>query len=128
MRRGVRLLLIEKLRAHEQVYPQRLAEVMSLIKQKGMVINPVIIDKKTRVVLDGHHRVACLKQLGCKLVPVMMVDYFSDKVKVFLRREELIKEIVLSRALKRRLLPDKTTRHLIRGRIRGVRISLDKLR
>lgn len=122
------MLPINKLLAHEQVSQQRLVEIMSLINQKGIIVNPVIIDKKTKVVLDGHHRVECLKRLGCSLVPAMEVDYFSDQVRVFLRREELIKEIVLSRALKKRLLPDKTTRHLIKNRIRGVKIRLDKLR
>lgn len=128
MSNKIKLVRIAKLRAHEKVCPQRLAEVMNLINQRGEIVNPIIIDKKTKVVLDGHHRVECLKRLGCSLVPAMEVDYFSDQVRVFLRREELIKEIVLSRALKKRLLPDKTTRHLIKNRIRGVKIRLDKLR
>ena len=105
MRRGVGLLPINKLLAHEQVSQQRLKEVMSLITEKGEIVNPIIVDRKTRVILDGHHRAAGLTKLGYKLVPVMAVDYFSDKVKVFLRREELIKKIVISRALKKRLLP-----------------------
>jgi len=128
MRGGVELVTIDKLRAHEQVCPQRLKEVMSLITEKGEIVNPIIVDRKTRVILDGHHRAAGLTKLGYKLVPVMAVDYFSDKVKVFLRREELIKKIVISRALKKRLLPDKTTRHFIKNRIRGVNIKLNRLR
>jgi len=128
MRRGVGLLPINKLLAHEQVSQQRLKEVMSLITEKGEIVNPIIVDRKTRVILDGHHRAAGLTKLGYKLVPVMAVDYFSDKVKVFLRREELIKKIVISRALKKRLLPDKTTRHFNKNRIRGVNIKLNRLR
>ena len=128
MRRGVGLLPINKLLAHEQVSQQRLKEVMSLITEKGEIVNPIIVDRKTRVILDGHHRAAGLTKLGYKLVPVMAVDYFSDKVKVFLRREELIKKIVISRALKKRLLPDKTTRHFIKNRIWGVNIKLNRLR
>jgi ParB-like chromosome segregation protein Spo0J len=119
MRQGVELVAIDKLRAHEQVCPQRLAAVMNLIREKGEIVNPIIMDRKTRVILDGHHRAAGLTKLGYKLIPVMAVDYFSDKVKVFLRREELIKKIVISRALKKRLLPSKTTRHFIKNRIRG---------
>jgi len=128
MRRGVGLLPINKLLAHEQVSQQRLKEVMSLITEKGEIVNPIIVDRKTRVILDGHHRAAGLTKLGYKLVPVMAVDYFSDKVKVFLRREAIIKKIVISRALKKRLLPDKTTRHFIKNRIRGVNIKLNRLR
>jgi len=128
MRKGVVLLPLIQLRAHEQVCPQRLEEVMSLINKRGEIINPIIIDKKTRVILDGHHRVESLRRLGCRLAPVMAVDYFSEQVRVFLRRKELIKEMVLSRALKKRLLPDKTTRHLIKNRIRGVKIKLNQLK
>lgn len=130
MRRGVRLLSIEKLRAHERVCPQRLAEVMSLINQKGMIINPVIIDKKTRVVLDGHHRVGSLRCLGYRLAPVMEVDYFSDQVRVYSRRKKIkiFKQIVIGTAWKNQLFPEKTTRHLIKNRIKGVKIRLDKLR
>lgn len=122
------MLPINKLLAHEQVSQQRLAVMMSLINQRGEIINPIIIDKKTRVILDGHHRAESLRRLGYRLAPVMAVDYFSDKVRVFLRRKELIKEMVLSRALKKRLLPDKTTRHLIRNRVWGVNIKLNQLK
>lgn len=130
MRRGVRLLLIEKLRAHEQVCPQRLALVMRLIRKKGMIINPIIADKKTKVILDGHHRVECLKRLGCSLIPAMEVNYFSDQVRVYSRRKKIkiFKEKVIEVALTKQLFPQKTTSHLIRNRIRGVKIKLNQLK
>lgn len=128
MKPGIKLVLIAKLRAHEQVCPQRLEQLLAKIKQDGRLKNPIVVDRKTSVILDGHHRVESLRRLGCRVVPIMAVDYFSDQVKVFLRREELIKEIVLSRALNKRLLPSKTTRHLIKNRIRGVNIKLNQLK
>ena len=130
MRRGVVLLPLAKLRAHEQVSPQRLALVTRLIKAKGMIVNPVIVDKNTKVILDGHHRAAGLKKLGYRLIPAMAVDYYSGQVRVFSRREniKISKQAVITRILAHRLFPQKTTRHLISNRIRGVRVTLDKLR
>ncbi|MCX6816397.1 MAG: ParB N-terminal domain-containing protein [Candidatus Beckwithbacteria bacterium] len=130
MRQGVRLVAIDKLRAHEEVSPQRLALVMSLINQKGIIVNPVIIDKKTRIILDGHHRVESLKRLGYRLVPAMSVDYFSDQVRVYSRRRNMriFKEKVVAAALKKQVFPQKTTRHLIKNRIRGVKIKLNQLK
>lgn len=130
MRQGIKLIEIKKLRAHEQVCPQRLAEVTSLINQRGEIINPIIIDKKTKVVLDGHHRVECLKRLGCSLVPAMEVDYFSDQVRVYSRRKnrKIFKEKVIEAGVKKHIFPQKTTRHLIKNRIRGVKIKLNQLK
>ncbi len=130
MRRGVVLLPLAKLRAHERVCPQRLALVTRSIKDRGMIVNPVIVDKKTKVILDGHHRVAGLKKLGCRLTPAMEVDYYSGQVRVFPRRKniKISKLMVISRVLTDKNFPQKTTRHLIRGRIRGVKIKLNRLK
>ena len=130
MRREVVLLPLAKLRAHEQVCPQRLTLVTRLIKAKGMIVNPVIVDRKTKVILDGHHRAAGLKKLGYRLVPVMAVDYYSDQVRLYPRRKaiKVFKAKVIQTALRKAVFPQKTTRHLIKNRIRGVKINLNRLR
>ncbi len=47
-----------------------------------MLKHPIIVDKKTFVVLDGMHRVAALKRLNCKKIPVCLVDYENPAVTV----------------------------------------------
>ena len=130
MRQGVRLVAINKLRAHEQVSPQRLAEVMGLIKKQGMIVNPIVIDRKYKIILDGHHRVESLRRLNCLLAPVMEVDYFSNQVRVRTRRKNILisKEIVVRQVVNNHIFPNKTTRHLIKNRIRGVKIKLNQLK
>ena len=130
MRGGVELVTIDKLRAHEQVCPQRLRVVKAEISRSDKINNPVIVDRKTKIILDGHHRVESLKQLGCQLIPAMMVDYFSDQVRVFSRRKniKISKKTVVARALKKQIFPQKTTKHLIKNRIRGVKIKLNQLK
>jgi len=130
MKPGVKLLPIAKLRAHEQVCPQRLVQVKAAILQAGRINNPVIVDQKNKIILDGHHRVAGLKQLGCRLIPAMTVNYFSDTVRVYSWRKNLIisKAAVAAAVLTNQTFPYKTTRHLIKNRIQGVNIPLDRLR
>ena len=122
------LIKINKLRAHEQTSPERVVEVMREIKQTGKIKNPIVVDKKSLVILDGHHRVEVLKKLGCKKAPVMQVDYLSDKVRVYLRREDLLKQLVLEMGRRNKVFPIKTTRHKVKNRVRGVNITLDVLK
>jgi hypothetical protein len=130
MKPGVKLIAIAKLRAHEQVCPQRLVQVMAAIKRSGRINNPVIVDQKNKIVLDGHHRVESLKRLGCRLVPVMEVNYLSDQVRVYPRRSniKISKKTVVNTVLHQQLFPHKTTKHLIKNRIREVKINLNRLK
>ena len=48
MRGGVELVTIDKLRAHEQVCPQRLRVVKAEISRSDKINNPVIVDRKTK--------------------------------------------------------------------------------
>lgn len=131
MKRKVLLVEIDKLRIHEKVDKSRVDELAGRIKNDGFLRNPVVVDSKTLVVLDGHHRLSALRRLNLKKIPVMLVDYLNGEVKVYLRRKELmmdlVKEAVLNRALRGEVFPIKTTRHLIKNRIRNRRVILDDL-
>lgn len=78
----LRLEELSKVRIHEEIIPELLEELASEIKSDGVAKHPVIIDSNTFVVLDGMHRVAALERLGCKYLPVCLVDYQSSGVKV----------------------------------------------
>lgn len=128
MKQGVRLVAIAKLRAHERVRPQRLLQVKEMIRAERKIHDPVVVDRQTGIILDGHHRVESLRQLGCQLVPVMEVDYLSNQVRVVARREEYrgkdLKGMVLRTALGGKCMPPKSTKHLVSGRVRGVGIPI----
>ncbi|MCD6592263.1 MAG: hypothetical protein J7K78_04530 [Thaumarchaeota archaeon] len=66
-------------------------------------------------ILDGYHRVEALERLGCKNAPCLLIDYRSDRIKVVSwdGGEEISKETVLEAGISGRLLPPRTTRHLI---------------
>ncbi len=60
---------------HEATNPLRVKEVKYSIRNLRRVLKPVITDLRTGVVIDGHHRVEALKELGLKYVPAIMINY-----------------------------------------------------
>jgi len=71
-----------KLRIHEEIIPDLLEGLMVEIKSDGALRHPVIVSSGDLVVLDGMHRVAALKELGCKFALACLVDYQNPSVKV----------------------------------------------
>jgi len=86
------------LKPHEEVLEERsYAEV-----------HPIVVDYKTAVVLDGHHRLRFLLRAGLP-APVLLFDY--DVVDVNVDKCEVVR-----RAYAGDLFPPKTTWHTYRGR------------
>ena len=106
---------IEALREHEEIRPDYLEELKNEILLDGMLKMPICIDKKTCIILDGHHRLHALKKLKCKRIPVVLVDYQSPQIKVIPWREgeTITKEKVIDTALSGKRMPSKTSKHMI---------------
>jgi hypothetical protein len=73
---------IGSVRIHEEIIPELFKKLEISLKSDGVAKHPVIVDSNTRVVLDGMHRVAALESLGCRYLPVCLVDYRSPSVEV----------------------------------------------
>jgi hypothetical protein len=78
----IEILDIGRVHIHEKIVPELLEKLIRDLKSRKAVMDPLPIDKKTKVVLDGMHRVAALKKMGYRYLPVCGVDYRSPKVKV----------------------------------------------
>jgi len=114
-------LPIEELKPHEKGSPLYLELLKQEILRDGVLKYPIIVDEKTRVILDGMHRWLALKSLGYKLIPVILVDAFQNpKIRVGTRRihryttnsdEEITLEKVISAGLSGRLMNPRSTRH-----------------
>jgi len=76
------LLDINDLYLHEEILPDVLSQLVRSIELDGCLKHPVIADRKSFVVLDGMHRVAALEKLGCKWIPVCLVDYENPVITV----------------------------------------------
>jgi len=80
MKLYITILDINSLYLHEEIIPNVLNQLTRAIELDGYLKHPVIADKESRVVLDGMHRVAALKELGHKRIPVCLVDYENPAI------------------------------------------------
>ena len=103
---------VSLLRPHERTDSKNLRKIHSEVSKAGAVY-PLLVDRKTLVVLDGHHRLAILKRLGIEKAPVILVDYFGKDVSVgsWKKGKVVTKEEVISRGLSGKLFSPKTSRH-----------------
>ena len=106
---------IEELREHEEIRPNYLEELKNEILSDGMLKMPIAVDRSTYIILDGHHRLHALKKIGCKKIPVILVDYQSPEIEVIPWREgeKITKEMIIDTALTGKRMRPKTSRHMI---------------
>ncbi len=123
------LVAIGLLKPHEQTQQKRLHRLIAIMRKQGAVYKPIIVDKHSLVILDGHHRCKALKQLGAELVPAYLVDYGSRAVKVKPRRKiQVSKRDVLATGLGSKPYPPKTTRHTLNFKLPRIRVPISLLK
>lgn len=74
---------INSLHKHEETIPELLDQLTRSIKKDGCIRDPVIVDKESRVVLDGVHRIVALQNLRIERVPACLVNYKNPNIRVF---------------------------------------------
>jgi hypothetical protein len=111
---AVALLPIAHLRPHERTLPKKRREIQESISSSGVFRGPpILVESEHFIILDGHHRTAALKSLGCLFIPAILVSYSSVRVKPFSGQNlPRLKSLVIETALSGRLLPPKTTKHV----------------
>ena len=82
LRLDIALTPTDRLRIHEETIPERIRGLGDRILRDGVQSAPIIVDRDTYVVLDGMHRTAIMKRLGCRFTCVCLVDYLDPSIKV----------------------------------------------
>jgi L-serine kinase (ADP) len=120
LHKAIQNLEIRTLHFHEGISEVRLEKLTREIVHDGILKKPVVVDRRTRVVLDGHHRCHVFLRLGIPIIPCYLVDYFDKNIVVTFRRSDiknkLLKEIILQNVAKGELFPHKTTKHRLLNR------------
>lgn len=126
------LLEAHRLRPHEALNPELLKETEEAIRRDGFVREPILVEGGHHVILDGHHRYHALVNLGCRRIPVYVVDYFQDGIRVDTWPgapvDRVPKEEVIERALNGDLFPPKTTKHMVEDPPGDSPVDLEALR
>jgi len=108
---------IDTLKPHEAVREKKATSFARFAKltRKRFRMKPIIVDRESMVILDGHHRFTICKELGCKRVPCILVDYLVDpQISVLARKPEIpvSKEAVVAMGISGAVFPAKTTKHV----------------
>jgi hypothetical protein len=113
--RDIVFLEMEELKEHEEIRPEYLEALKNEIVSDGILKMPIAVDRNTYIILDGHHRLHALKKIGCKKIPVVLVDYQSPEIQVVTWREgeTITKDIIIHTALTGGRMPPKTSKHMI---------------
>jgi hypothetical protein len=94
------------------------------MESRGMLLKPIVVDRDTRVILDGHCRCGALKRIGCSRVAVRFVNYMSDRIDVEGWDGRVItKSEVVEAGLKGHLMMPKTSKHMVRRCRKRMHIS-----
>ena len=122
---------IGSLKGHEEVIPDNLAKREKKLLSKGFY-KPIIVDRRSMVILDGHHKWTAATSLGLVRVPVILVDYLIDEgvlVDVWpdCGRESIAKTEVLEMGVSGDVFPPKTSRHTLPFKIPSISIPLSDL-
>ena len=128
----VRLVPLQWLKPHEQIKVKNMKKLLDMTLRWDGFTKPLIVDKTTGAILDGHHRHAVAIRLDLARIPVIVVDYFADEsIDLDLwpasELDEITKQDVVNMALSDQLYPPKTTRHRIADYLPPIHVSLEKL-
>ena len=126
----IALIPLNDLKPHESIIEERVRYLIEDLVKRGVLVRPILVDSRTLVILDGHHRVEALKRLGKRLIPGVLADYDNDAcITVDSWREGLrvTKGEVRERGLKGYLYPPRTSRHKPHFEIPDVNVPLTEL-
>tara|TARA_B100000945_G_scaffold56350_1_gene41520 strand:- start:8576 stop:8986 length:411 start_codon:yes stop_codon:yes gene_type:complete len=131
--KDVEILDINWLKAHEEVHQKKVIELFEMTLRWGGYTKPLLIDRETGTILDGHHRYEVGKKLKLKFIPAIVIDYLEDdRIDVTTwpnsNLEIIEKTDVISMALSGKLFPPKTSKHSLSEYLPPIMIKLEDLK
>lgn len=110
---------------HNAAHAEELATAM---RDSGLWRVPILLEKESLAVMDGHHRLAAARSLGLNRVPVLRLDYRYVEVVASRDGFTVTPDEIVTRARLGKLYPEKTTRHTFSSPIPNCNISLELCR
>jgi hypothetical protein len=119
--------LIRPHERHDEAFALALA---AKIAREALWTSPLVVEAQDFVLLDGHHRLRAAQLLDLASVPVVVIAYDDPRITLVPWRvkESWSRDAVIEHARAGRLLPPKTTRHVLDPEIGETAIPLQPLR
>tara|TARA_B110000438_G_scaffold237476_1_gene234889 strand:+ start:141 stop:602 length:462 start_codon:yes stop_codon:yes gene_type:complete len=128
----VELVPIELLLSHEEIIAKKVDQLEKMTLRWNAYVLPLVVDRNTGTILDGHHRYTVAKRLNLLCLPCVMVDYLNDdSIELGLwpnsGKDSIEKSDVVNAALSGDLFPPKTSRHRLPDHLPPISIPLSRL-
>ena len=129
----VELVPLEILRPHEQILPKKVDQLERITHRWNAYTKPLLLDRATGTILDGHHRYNVAKRIGLLCVPCVLIDYLDDdSIELDLwpnsGRDSISKQDVIDAALSGDLMHPKTSRHRLSDHLPPIAVPLSRLK
>ena len=129
----VELVPLAWLKPHEEIKIRNRDKLLDMTIRWGGYTKPLLVDRVTGSILDGHHRYHVGLRIGLSRLPVIKVDYLSDdgiELDIWPASgvESLTKQQVIDMALSDNVFPPKTSRHRFSDHLPPIAVPLDLLR
>ena len=129
----VTLVPLEWLKPHEEIKEKARDKLLQMTEKWGGFTKPLIVDKNTGSLLDGHHRFSVAKIMNLTSVPAICVDYLLDENIIVetwpnSNLHSISKNDVLEMCLSSSLYPAKTSRHIFSYDVPPIFIPLEDLK
>jgi hypothetical protein len=129
----VELVPLDVLRPHEQVFPKKVDQLEKMTHRWNAYTKPLLIDRSTGTILDGHHRYHVAQRLELLCIPCVLIDYLeTDSIELDVwpncGRDAVTKDEVIKAALSGELFTPKTSRHRLSDHLPPIAVSLSRLR
>ena len=129
----VELVPLEVLRPHEQILLKKVDQLEKMTHRWNAYTKPLLIDRATGTILDGHHRYNVAQRLELLCVPCVLIDYLEDSLIELdvwpnCGRDKVTKNEVIQAALSGNLFTPKTSRHRLSDHLPPIAVTLSRLR
>ena len=126
---AVCLLPLEILKPHEEYCENNYAYWMEQIINNGYWTKPILVEEKTKIIMDGHHRYQIACALKLRQIPCILSSYNNPNLSVTSFKSGLLMDsnIIINAGLSGKLLGKKSTRHELVTELATVNIPLSML-
>ncbi|NSY39542.1 ParB N-terminal domain-containing protein [Leisingera sp. ANG59] len=126
----IELFPLEQIRPTEEHAPAHAEALRQDMEITGLWTHPLLVDQAQFALMDGHHRYHAARQLQLICVPVILLSYDDPMVELQSWRpgDSYRPQDIWDLCATGRLLPMKSTRHVIHAQLPFSRIPLARLR
>ncbi|WP_335945835.1 ParB N-terminal domain-containing protein [Pseudomonas sp. G166] len=114
---GIMLLPPDALLPTEEFIEARVQQVAHEIASHGFWLQPILVERGSWVIMDGHHRREFARRTSLKVVPCLLLDYSQVELESRQAGIEVTAHEIIARGLEGRPYPPKTTRHIMNARL-----------